>query len=112
MSTAPVSARPALRRRVPRCPLAVPVDVTALRSGVPDCIPGRLLDVGEGGVTDGHDRGIDDAESIGAVDASRRIDHRPVVRLRAHRAGPDDVRVGTAICANSALQLVDAARIG
>jgi TonB family protein len=50
MSTAPVSARPALRRRVPRCPLAVPVDVTALRSGVPDCIPGRLLDVGEGGV--------------------------------------------------------------
>jgi len=50
MSAGAASAHPALRRRVPRCPLAVPVDVTALRSGVPECIPGRLLDVGEGGV--------------------------------------------------------------
>jgi TonB family protein len=50
MSAAAAPSRPALQRRVPRCPLAVPVDVTALRSGVPDCIPGRLLDVGEGGV--------------------------------------------------------------
>ncbi len=37
-------------RRVPRHPLAVPVDLTVLRSGVPDCIPGRSLDVGEGGL--------------------------------------------------------------
>lgn len=37
-------------RRAPRHPLAVPVDLTVLRSGVPDCIPGRCLDVGEGGL--------------------------------------------------------------
>ncbi len=38
------------RRRVPRYPVAVPLDVTVLRSGVPDSVPGRSLDVGEGGV--------------------------------------------------------------
>jgi TonB family protein len=37
-------------RRVPRHPVAVPVDLTVLRSGVPDCIPGRSVDVGEGGL--------------------------------------------------------------
>lgn len=40
----------AVRRRVPRYPVAVPVDVTVLRSGIPDTVPGRALDVGEGGV--------------------------------------------------------------
>jgi TonB family protein len=39
-----------MRRRIPRYPIAVPVDVTVLRSGVPATIPGRSLDVGEGGV--------------------------------------------------------------
>jgi TonB family protein len=38
------------RRRVPRYPVAVPVDITVLRSGVPDNIPGRSLNVGEGGL--------------------------------------------------------------
>jgi len=38
------------RRRIPRYPIAVPVDVTVLRSGLPSSIPGRSLDVGEGGV--------------------------------------------------------------
>ncbi len=38
------------RRRIPRYPVAVPVDVTVLRSGLPSSIPGRSLDVGEGGV--------------------------------------------------------------
>jgi len=37
-------------RRIPRFPLAVPVEITVLRSGVPDSIPGRLLNVGEGGI--------------------------------------------------------------
>jgi TonB family protein len=37
-------------RRIPRFPLAVPVEVTVLRSGVPDNIPGRLLNIGEGGM--------------------------------------------------------------
>ena len=38
------------RRRIPRYPVAVPVDVTVLRSGLPSSIPGRSLDIGEGGV--------------------------------------------------------------
>jgi outer membrane biosynthesis protein TonB len=43
--------RPPLGRRIaPRRRLAVPVSVTVLRSGVPDAVPGRSVDVGEGGV--------------------------------------------------------------
>src|SRR5438309_2608961 len=40
----------AARRLIPRYPIAVPVDVTVLRSGLPNSIPGRSLDIGEGGV--------------------------------------------------------------
>jgi TonB family protein len=39
------------RRRFGRFPIAVPVDVVVLRSGVPSTIPGRSVDVGEGGVS-------------------------------------------------------------
>src|SRR6266849_6797685 len=49
-AAAQAPAPTAVRRRVPRYPVAVPVDVTVLRSGVPDTVPGRALDVGEGGV--------------------------------------------------------------
>jgi TonB family protein len=38
------------RRRIPRYSVAIPVDITVLRSGVPASIPGRSLDLGEGGV--------------------------------------------------------------
>ena len=41
---------PAGRRVAPRRRLAVPVNVTVLRSGVPDAVPGRTIEVGEGGV--------------------------------------------------------------
>jgi TonB family protein len=37
-------------RRVPRFPLAVPADVTVLRSGVPCSIPGRSVSIGERGL--------------------------------------------------------------
>jgi TonB family protein len=37
-------------RRVSRHAIAIPVDVTVLRSGVPNNIPGRSLDLGEGGM--------------------------------------------------------------
>lgn len=40
----------AIRRRVPRHAIAIPVDLTVLRAGIPECIPGRSLDVGEGGL--------------------------------------------------------------
>src|SRR5678816_2651388 len=39
------------RRRFGRFAVAVPVDVVVLRSGVPSTIPGRSVDVGEGGVS-------------------------------------------------------------
>jgi TonB family protein len=39
-----------VRRRIPRYAVAIPVDITVLRSGAPASIPGRSLDLGEGGV--------------------------------------------------------------
>ncbi len=51
MNTAAAQAQVrAKRHRVPRYPVAVPVDVTVLRSGIPDSIPGRSLNISEGGV--------------------------------------------------------------
>ena len=41
---------PAHQRHFYRYPVAVPVDVVVLRSGVPQAIPGRTLDAGEGGI--------------------------------------------------------------
>lgn len=38
------------RRRFPRYSLQVPLDLMTLRSGIPFTIPGRSLDVGEGGL--------------------------------------------------------------
>jgi hypothetical protein len=38
-------------RRSPRCPIAVPVRVTVLRSGASYSIPGRSLNLGEGGIS-------------------------------------------------------------
>src|SRR5271155_3854805 len=38
------------RRRVPRFVVQAPLDVTVLRSGIPDTVPGRSVNLGEGGV--------------------------------------------------------------
>jgi TonB family protein len=38
------------KRKVPRYKLTVPLDLTVLRSGTPDNIPGRTLEIGEGGM--------------------------------------------------------------
>lgn len=38
------------KRRYPRYPVAIPIDVVVLRSGIPATIPGRSLDVSAGGV--------------------------------------------------------------
>ena len=46
----PSSGFSGVRRRIPRYPVAIPVDITVLRSGTPASIPGRSLDLGEGGV--------------------------------------------------------------
>lgn len=49
-TTPAVSLGTAPKRRVPRYKLTVPLDLTVLRSGVPDSIPGRALEIGEGGM--------------------------------------------------------------
>ena len=46
----PASGLSGVRRRIPRYPVAIPVDITVLRAGAPASIPGRSLDIGEGGV--------------------------------------------------------------
>jgi TonB family protein len=38
------------RRRVPRFPIEAPLEVTVLRSGIPDSLPGRAVNVGERGI--------------------------------------------------------------
>lgn len=38
------------RRHVPRYAISVPVNVTVLRAGKPEGVPGRSVDVGEGGI--------------------------------------------------------------
>ena len=38
------------RRRVPRFPVQAPLDVTVLRSGIPDTVPGRSVNVCERGI--------------------------------------------------------------
>jgi len=51
MCAAPAPAlEKAERRAPPRFPINVPIDVIALRSGVPEDLPGRCTDLGEGGV--------------------------------------------------------------
>lgn len=44
------SLETAPQRRVPRYKVTVPLDLTVLRSGIPDNIPGRTLEIGEGGM--------------------------------------------------------------
>jgi TonB family protein len=38
------------KRRVPRYKLTIPLNLTVLRSGIPDNIPARTLEIGEGGL--------------------------------------------------------------
>jgi TonB family protein len=51
ISSSPHGSAPPVGRRIsPRRQLAVPLHVTVLRSGVPDAVPGRSVDVCEGGI--------------------------------------------------------------
>ena len=49
-AAAALSLRTAPERKVPRYKLTVPLDLTVLRSGIPDNISGRTLEIGEGGM--------------------------------------------------------------
>jgi TonB family protein len=50
MSTGQARGLSLPKRQIPRYKLAVPLDLTVLRSGVPDNIRGRSLEIGEGGM--------------------------------------------------------------
>ena len=50
MNPTPVDRAASDRRHLPRHEMAIPIDITVLRSGVPDSIPGRTVNFGEGGV--------------------------------------------------------------
>lgn len=69
MSAAPAQATTIVkiqeRRRSQRHPVAFPVDVTLLRSGVPDRIPGRLLNLGECGLAMIAAAELSDGDSVG-----------------------------------------------
>ena len=49
-TTTEVSRAKMPKRKVPRYKLTVPLELTVLRSGVPDSIRGRALEMGEGGM--------------------------------------------------------------
>jgi TonB family protein len=49
-AAATMAVRPSEARRFSRQPINTPLDVIALRSGVPENLPGRCLDLSEGGV--------------------------------------------------------------
>jgi periplasmic protein TonB len=49
-AAAAMALKPSEARRFSRQPISVPLDVIVLRSGVPENLPGRCLDLSEGGV--------------------------------------------------------------
>ena len=53
------------RRKAPRFAVAVPVDIVVLRSGIPASIPGRSLDVSEGGMAAVLAGEVQPGESVG-----------------------------------------------
>ena len=74
-------------RRVPRFPLAVPADVTVLRSGIPYSIPGRSVTLGERGVGLVLAGELHPGDSVGIEfrlpDAGGRFRLKAVVRYQA-----------------------------
>jgi TonB family protein len=74
-------------RRIPRFPLAVPVEMTVLRSGVPDSIPGRLLNIGEGGIAAILAAELRTGDSVGVSfrlpDLALAVEAKAVVRHRS-----------------------------
>lgn len=89
MSTAvppAISQEHSARRGLPRHKVAVPLDVTVLRSGVPDRIPGRSLDVSAGGAGLVLAGVVFPGESVGVqffLPGGRPVETRAVVRYQS-----------------------------
>ncbi len=77
-----------VRRRIPRYPVAIPVDITVLRSGASASIPGRSLDLGEGGVAAVLAAELQLGESVGVQfhlpNAGQVLQTKAVVRHHNH----------------------------
>jgi len=82
-----ISQEHSARRGLPRYKVAVPLDVTVLRSGVPDRIPGRSLDISAGGAGLVLAGVIFPGESVGVQfflpGASLPVETRAVVRYQS-----------------------------
>ena len=79
-------------RRSPRCPLAVPVRVTMLRSGSPYSITGRALNLGEGGIAVSLSDDVHVSDSVAVEfllpDLGLGLQARAIVRYRQdYRSG-------------------------
>jgi TonB family protein len=81
-----------VRRRHPRYELTSPVEVTVLRSGIPQNLPGRLVDAGVGGISAVLSGDLYIGESVG-VEFSL-FDTRQTVQARARVRYQDRIRCG------------------
>lgn len=90
------------RRRVPRFSMRAPLDVTVLRSGIPDTVPGRSTDVGERGIAAMIAGELIPGETVGVeIVLSASIDP---LRTRAIVRHQDKLRCGLEFVAMSAEQ--------
>jgi TonB family protein len=91
-----------IRRRSPRRAVQAPVDVTVLRSGVPDTVPGRVVDLSAGGLAAVLARELLPGESVGVeiqLPDSSRLRTRALVRYH------DKLRCGMEFISLSADQM-------
>jgi TonB family protein len=92
-----------VRRRHPRYELTSPVEVTVLRSGIPQNLPGRLVDAGVGGISAVLSGDLYIGESVG-VEFSL-FDTRQTVQARARVRYQDRIRCGLEFSTLSASKL-------
>jgi len=90
------------RRRVPRFHMQAPLDVTVLRSGVPDTVPGRSMNVCERGVAAIVAGELVPGESVG-VEMHLPVTSEPL-RMRATVRYQDHLRCGLEFVALSVEQ--------
>jgi TonB family protein len=90
------------RRRAARYRVQAPLDVTVLRSGIPDTLPGRLVNVGEGGVAAVLAGELLPGEAVGVEIQLPRVGDR--LRARALVRHHDKLRSGLEFVGLSAEQ--------
>jgi TonB family protein len=90
------------RRKVQRFQVQAPLDITVLRSGIPDTVPGRSVNVGEGGISGMMAGELMPGETVGL---EVRLPHAPdPFRTRAMVRYQDKLRCGLEFVGLSAEQ--------